>query len=142
MARFDEWGLSAGLATVSGLCYAGGKTIAEDFTNGALQENVRYRALNMKAPIVVSDDTNSLLDIENLIIKFRKEYDYKKALIIIDNLQLVVTSASMVNMDNLKNIISRLQYIVKSTQSTIIVLSNHSHMDSEFLSAICEVVYV
>ena len=51
MARFDEWGTSAGLATMGGLCYAGGKTLAKEITKGALQESVQYRALNMKAPI-------------------------------------------------------------------------------------------
>ena len=51
MARFDEWGITAGLATLGGFSYAGGKTIAKDFTKGALRESARYRALNMKSPI-------------------------------------------------------------------------------------------
>lgn len=52
MTRLDEWGLSAGLATIGGLSYAGGKTIASAFTKEALRNNANYRAIAMKSPIL------------------------------------------------------------------------------------------
>lgn len=88
------------------------------------------------APIVISDNTNHLAGIEDLAEEFRKEFNNNKALVIIDNLQLIDIHEDWDHKGKLESIIGRLEGLSKSTKSTILLLTNHSHKDSRFLDEI------
>lgn len=91
-----------------------------------------------EAPIVISDNTNNLSSIEDLAEKFRKEYNDDDALIIIDNLQLIDIHEDWDHKGKLESIVARLEGLSKSTKSTILLLTNHSHKDSRFLDEISD----
>lgn len=89
-----------------------------------------------EAPIVISDNTTSLSDIEDLINKFRNEYTDTRAMVVIDNLQLIDIAEDLEHKGKLECIIYRLEELSKTTNSTILLLTNHAHKDSRFLDKI------
>lgn len=114
------------------------KEIARNFDTKEWHKLSNAMGVFADAPIVISDDTSSLNLIENLIEQFRNEYNNDKALIIIDNLQLVKIFEDWDHKGKLESIISRLSGLSKSTKSTILLMTNHSHKDSRFLSEISD----
>ena len=89
-----------------------------------------------EAPIVISDNTTFLSDIEDLTNKFRKEYTDTRAMVVIDNLQLIDIAEDWDHKGKLESIICRLEGLSRSTNSIILLLTNHAHKDSRFLDRI------
>lgn len=84
--------------------------------------------------MVISDNANNIDDIENLAKKFHDEHNNKKKLIIIDNLQLVEIDENLNSKNKIESIIARINALAENIDSTILLLTNHSHNDDDFIS--------
>ena len=84
--------------------------------------------------MVISDNTKNIDDIENLAKKFHNEHNSKKKLIVIDNLQLIEINENLNSKSKIESIIARINALAENIDSTILLLTNHSHNDDDFIS--------